>query len=251
MSTPAAAEYLVLRLEAPLQAWGGVARAPHRPTGADPTRAGRGGLLASALGWTYADGRRTTALQRVLRYAAREDRQPQRLRDYHTVDLERVGRVGWTRHGIERRGGGAAATGTHVLEKTYLADAAFVVVVTLDLDAPVDLDDLERALRSPARPLFLGRRGCLPVCPVFGGRITATSPFQALQRWPVVPTARPRGYSGTVRLRCWYADGDGPDMGEPEVVWDLRDFESDRFTGSRVVRTYYVDAPTTGGERSA
>ena len=36
MSTPAAAEYLVLRLEAPLQAWGGVARAPLRPTRANP-----------------------------------------------------------------------------------------------------------------------------------------------------------------------------------------------------------------------
>lgn len=251
MTTPSAAEYLVLRLEGPLQAWGGVARDPIRPTGEHPTRSGLSGLLASALGWTYADGRRTTALQHALRYATREDRRPQRLRDYQTADLERVGRVGWTRHGIERRGGGTAATGTHVLEKAYLADASFVVVATLLDGAPTTLVDLERALRAPARPLFLGRRGCLPSSPILDGRITADSPFEALQVWPVGSAVRPRGDAQWVRLRCWYADGDGPAEGEPEVVWDHRDFETDRFAGSRVIRSYYVDVPTAAVARSA
>lgn len=251
MSTSSATVYLVLRLDGPLQAWGGVAQDPIRPTGAYPTRSGLSGILASALGWTYADGKRTTALQHALRYAVREDRRARRLRDYQTADLDRIGRIGWTRHGLERRGGGTAATGTHVLEKTYLADAVFTVVLTLEPGAPTTLDDLERALRAPARPLYLGRRGCLPASPILRGRITAASPYEALSGWPVDPADIPRGEASPHRLRCWYADGDGPDDGEPDIVWDHRNFETDRFTGSRIVRSYLVDAPAATNERNA
>jgi hypothetical protein len=40
---------------------------------------------------------------------------------------------------------------------------------------------------------------------------------------------------GAVKLRCWYAPGDGPDA-EPaqlQQIWDRRDFSANRFEGGR------------------
>src|SRR5690606_25597918 len=68
--------YLMIRLEGPLQAWGDVAVDGRRATRAFPSRSALAALIASALGWTYRDGARTTALQDAMRFAVREDRRP-------------------------------------------------------------------------------------------------------------------------------------------------------------------------------
>jgi CRISPR system Cascade subunit CasD len=236
----ASTSFLVLRLDAPMQSWGRVAMDPVRPTYAHPTRSGLAGMIASALGWRYSDGARTTALQDALRYGVREDRPARILRDYHTADLGRIGRESWTRWGIERRGGGPAASGTQILDKHYLADAVFVVAFSLDDDSPVNLDEVAQALRSPARPLFLGRKGCLPATPILVGEVQALSSFEALAAWPS------DSRSSAAEVPCWYQDGDGPAEGEPEEIWDRRDFVTDRFAGSRIVRRHRVRPAAPG-----
>lgn len=242
------AEHLILRLEAPLQAWGGVAMDPRRPTRPFPSRSALAGLLANALGWRYRDADRTTALQDALCYAVREDRPPVHLRDYQTADLGTIGTRGWTRWGIEGRGG-ANATGNQILEKFYLADGAFTVALALSGDQvavpggeSVTLDSIEAALRRPARPLFLGRKGCPPATPLLGRsgacRAEGAAPADALLRVPLAAGDRTRLAGDRVRL--WYDPADG----EPEAlstphdvreVWDRRDFRSNRFGGSRRV----------------
>jgi CRISPR system Cascade subunit CasD len=229
-------DLLILRLDGPLQAWGGVAMDPHRPTRSFPSCSALAGLLASALGWRYRDGDRTTALQDALHYAVREDRPPIPLRDYQTADLGGIGKEGWTRWGLEQRGGGTAATGTHILEKHYLAGGVFTVALGLAEATPVPLRAVGDALRLPARPLFLGRKGCPPASRLLGGMVTAPSPYDALEQWPTDSEADPP-------LRCWYADGEGPPEGEPLEVADRRDFVSDRFAGTRTVREYVVSPP--------
>jgi len=224
------AEFLLIRLDGPLQAWGDVALDARRPTHSFPTRSAIAGLIASALGWRYRDGARTTRLQDSLCVAVREDRAPVRLNDYQTVDLGRE-TSSWTRWAVEGRGG-AFSTGTHILDKEYLANASFVAALTLGSDSPVDLDEVERALRQPARPIFLGRKSCLPALPLFEGRVEAETPYDAL-RWAKLPEIHE-----DLPLRCWYEPGDGPDID----VWihgirvaDRRDFLSDRFSGERII----------------
>lgn len=236
--------FLMLRLDGPLQAWGGVARDPVRPTVAYPTRSGLTGLLASALGLRYRDGEATNALQDSIRYAVREDRAPRILRDYQTADLERIGRRGWTRWGIEVRAGGTAAVGTQILEKRYLADGAFMVALTVSATAPFSLDQIEQALQFPRRPLFLGRKGCLPATPIVAGRHLAPTPYDALASWPISHRGVQNDSTST-GLRCWYDDGDGPEEGEPETIYDRRDFVTDRFAGARTVRQHRVSPPAT------
>lgn len=226
------APFLLLRLEGPLQAWGDVAFDPRRPTREFPSASGLAGLLANALGWEHRDAARTTELQDALRYGVREDVRPRLLRDYQTADLEAIGAAGWTRRGIEKRGGSASG-GTQILEKFYLADGSFLVALTLAAGAPATLDELEAALARPARPVFLGRKGCPPSVPLLAGRVDAASAYDALRAAPA-PSHRE---ADPPPWRCWYAPGDGPaaETACARDVWDRRDFATQRFTGSRSV----------------
>jgi CRISPR system Cascade subunit CasD len=247
------AEHLILRLEAPLQAWGDVALDPRRPTRTFPSRSALAGLLANALGWRYRDAEHITALQDSLRYAVREDRPPVLLRDFQTADLERE-TTGWTRWGMESR---AKGLGTHILEKYYLADGAFTVALALSdasgslagREVPA-LDEMEAALRRPARPLFLGRKGCPPATPLLGrpgaSRVETPTPVDALLRVPLATGDRQdwERRAGR-RLRLWYDPADGVPGGleepqEVQDVWDRRDFHSNRFGGARQVALVLV-----------
>lgn len=243
------AEFLLIRLEGPLQAWGDVALDPRRPTRDFPSRSALAGLLANALGWQHMDGERITALQDSLRYAVREDRMPLRMVDYQTADLGRIGRSGWTRWGVEERGG-SAADGTQLLWKHYLVDGSFLVALTLDDRAPVTLDDLEAALHRPTRPIFLGRKSCPPALPLLEQpryRVEAASSHAAIVEAPLAERLRDNarvrysrstidGAAGSgVRLRCWYAPDDGPEVKPAQLqqIWDRRDFSANRFEGGR------------------
>jgi len=152
-------------------AFGGVAVDALGPTTRFPGRSLLTGLLANALGWDQSAFAAHGALQGRLRYAARLDRcAPSVLTDYQTVDLGQphLAHDGWTTRGVpEGRRGGPAAKGTHIRQRQYLQDASVVVALTLDPagEAPT-LDDLAAALEAPARPLFLGRKPCLPSAPL-------------------------------------------------------------------------------------
>lgn len=225
-------EHLVLRLEGPLQTWGDVALDPRRPTLPFPSRSALAGLLANALGWRYGDADRITALQDALCYAVREERTPVPVRDYQTADLDDPRKdPGWTSWGREDRG-----SGTQILLKEYLADGCFRVALGLAAGAPVSLDALAAALDRPARPLFLGRKGCPPSGPVLERRrLVASNPFEALRGLPADGATSPR-------LRCW-CDPENLDDRPAAVseVWDRRDFRSNRFMGGRRVAETWVN----------
>ena len=229
-------EHLILRLDAPLQSWGTVAMDPRRPTSPCPTLSALTGLIASALGWRYRDAERTNALQDSVRYAVREDVPPVLVRDYQTADLGRIGSKGWTRWGVEKRGGGPASTGTQILEKHYLAGGVFTVALALEAGGPVQTSEVADALDRPARPLFFGRKGCIPASRILQGTEDGRTPFEVLSRWPVDEDV-------DLPLRCWHADGQGPDSGEPAKVTDRRNFTLDRFAGRRTVRLAHIEPP--------
>ena len=71
----------------------------------------------------------------------------------------------WTTRGrAEHRAGGPDARfGTHIRLRWYRADSRVLTAVTLipEQEDP-SLDRIAEALDRPARPLFLGRKNCLP-----------------------------------------------------------------------------------------
>ena len=135
-----------------------------RPVQAWPAASMLTGLLANALGWDGADATALDALQARLRWAARIDRPGALLHDFQTAQLSQSDK-GWTTRGVvEERGGGPDAyKSPHLRYRDYRADASVLVALRLQPAEPTPtLEDLARALDTPARPLFLGRKGCLP-----------------------------------------------------------------------------------------
>lgn len=275
-------EHVILLLDAPLMAFGVPQVDEIGRTGQFPGRSQLAGLIGNALGWTHGDTGLLQGLQTRLSIACVLLREGEAVRDYQTVDLGQpfLDGAGWTTRGTpEQREGGSAATGTHIRQRWYRADAVVLVAVGL---RPADGEDgqpalaaVARALESPARPLFIGRKNCLPSLPPFAGTVTATDPLAALaegMRLPPVAARRleiasPRRGEGAL-LTEWPArlpvpaplrapatpDGYDPDGYDEDVVFDSRDWANQLHGGTRRVRrqrlTGWPPTPAAEGEAS-
>jgi len=216
------------------------------------------GLLANALGYERREFQKHRDLQRRLRYAVRQDRAPRPLMDYQTVDLGQphllASEVGWTTWGRTEQRGGATATntGTHIRFRDYHADAIYTVALTLtpELEVPT-LYTLAEALKKPARPLFIGRKPCVPSGPLLrreNGQdlYAAESPFAALEALPParragVPAQKP----GPVLAWLDHEPPAHPDGRSRAHRWipttDQRDWHNQVFGGQRLIYQTTID----------
>ena len=153
---------LLLRLVAPMQAWGSRSRFDDRDTEAEPTLSGVLGLCAAALGIDRADP--VDELVR-LSFGVRVDREGGAGRDYHTAQLFP----------------GNPKTKTDVTTRFYLSDAAFWAGLEGDVAL---LSRLHAALRSPHWPLSLGRRAFQASLPIFAGPPLEVPLWEALHGAP-------------------------------------------------------------------
>lgn len=139
---------LTLRVAAPLQSWGSAEGGLFKRTADVPTKSGVYGLLSNAAGYDYRDG---SMMWNDLSMSVRVDRTGDVITDFHTS---------WAVQGGEK-----VNKGNVITYRSYLSGAAFLVV----LEGPNALvDKAFAALRSPARPLFLGRKSCPPSIPLVG-----------------------------------------------------------------------------------
>lgn len=152
---------LLIRLVAPMQAWGTRSHFDDRDTETAPSRSGVLGLCAAALGIDRNDPIDDLC---ALNFGVRVDRAGTLGRDYHTAQL----------HPNNPK------TKTDVTTRAYLADAAFWV--GLGGDEPL-LTRLHTALRRPHWPLSLGRKAFQPSLPLFAG------PPQPAPLWDALTTA--------------------------------------------------------------
>ncbi|MFM2406687.1 MAG: hypothetical protein RL223_4567 [Pseudomonadota bacterium] len=176
--------HLLLRLEAPLMSFGTTAVDHRRPVQAWPAVSMLTGLLANALGWDRSQSAALDRLQARIRWAARIDRAGTLLNDFQTAQLSKDDR-GWTTRGaVESRGGGDASyESPHLRYRDYRADASVLVALRLEPDAePPTLAHLAAALEAPRRPLFLGRKGCLPATRISLGLMEASDAVAALDK---------------------------------------------------------------------
>ena len=134
---------LLLRLAAPLQAWGTDSKFEVRRTNREPSKSGVIGLLAAALGL-----RRDADLTELsaLRFGVRVDRNGEVIKDFHMAKADKT---------------------SYLTYRYYLSDAVFLV--GLESEDRNFLEKIERALRNPCFPLFLGRRSCPPTLPLVLG----------------------------------------------------------------------------------
>ena len=135
---------LLLRLAAPLQAWGADSKFETRKTAREPTKSGVIGLLAAALGLRRDETEPLTRLAQ-LRFGVRVEREGQLLVDFHMARNEEKDR-------------------SYVTYRHYLEDAVFLV--GLESEDTALLQELAEALTHPVFPLYLGRRACPPTLPL-------------------------------------------------------------------------------------
>ena len=240
---------LVLHLQAPLMSFGGPQVDQIGPTGRFPTVSQITGLFANALGYAHGDFERLQALQARLSIASALVREGEELQDYQTVDLgqEHLRNPSWTTRGSteHREGGLEARFGTHIRFRRYRADASALSTVSLSTadEAPM-LNDIGNALMAPARPLFIGRKPCLPSTRLFVGIIAdAESLTDALTRVPDTFPGRWSEIAGpdgrTTVMAEWPADDDralspGVRFATHRVI-DRRDWRNQLHGGERVV----------------
>jgi CRISPR system Cascade subunit CasD len=235
-------DVLLLRLEAPLMSFGGPAVDQNGVTRDFPARSMLAGLCANALGYKHRDAAWLQALQNRLRFGVRRDRAGERLVDYQTVDLglPSMSGTGWTTRGAPQERAGASSEGTHIRLRHYIADAAYTIALTLLGDGEPALGALEHALREPARPLFLGRKACIPSAPLVLSRVETATLAEALRAAPV-PARRSREAPAT-ELLAWLPHDDTPEAELPGAgsrllpVSDERDWSNQIHVGRRLVR---------------
>ncbi|WP_377295375.1 type I-E CRISPR-associated protein Cas5/CasD [Rhizobium sp. SG2393] len=252
--------WLILEIEAPLIAFGGVAIDHMGVTRDFPAASMLTGLLANALGWQRTDSDRHQALQDRLIFAARIDRESPAglLTDMQNAQLEKKDRA-FTTWGIVEGRDGASYGAPHRRRRDYHMDARVVIAITLapsegnrGVPGDYDLDGLAAALHRPARPLFIGRKTCLPSRPLLPARqkdwfVEAPDAYGALGRVPCSPSPAPRALSkrsvsqGTLpaRLRAFWPLGEGPEHGDAvhriHDLPDLRNWRSGLHGGVRAV----------------
>ncbi len=225
--------HLLIRLSSPLIAFGGETIDNFGVIRDFPALSMVTGLLASALGWDRGDDAAHNQLQARLRVGTRLEAPGSRLTDFQTAQLAANDR-GWTTWGVaeERRGGAASYDSPHLRYRDYHADLTALVALRLEpSDEEPDLDAIALALDRPKRPLFIGRKPCLPVCRLVAGWVEAPTVLQALQTGQWLP--------GSVPMRAQWPDGEGElAAGQDRVldVCDERNWTSGVHGGWRPVR---------------
>lgn len=186
------------------------------PTRDFPSASALTGLFANALGWQRMQSAAHQALQDRLEFGALIARQGQLLTDTQNAKLEGNDR-GWTTWGRPDERAGATYDSPHRRRRDYLADHDCRVVLRLLPGDGPDLDDLAAALERPARPIFIGRKPCLPSTPLFAGWVEGDDALSALVSL---------GMSGRA---IW------PQKGDPtsHEIADLRNWISGLHGGSR------------------
>lgn len=160
--------YLILKLEGPLQAWGRESFEGLRPSDLYPGRSALLGLLGACLGIDRQDQNRQAGLAQSIKCAVRVDQQGQKLTDYHTVKNARVEYRGLKSHD------------TIQTWREYWQDAKYTIAIWNTENAAVRLETIETALKAPIFTPVLGRRSCALTRPLFECNVSAQNVLGAL-----------------------------------------------------------------------
>ncbi|MDE0462222.1 MAG: type I-E CRISPR-associated protein Cas5/CasD [Caldilineaceae bacterium] len=230
--------HLILTLEAPLMAFGGEIVDNYGVVRWFPAASMLTGLLANALGWRRTEAERHQGLQERLLFGARVDREPAgdvRLIDFQTAKLNKSDK-GWTTRGQheDRAGGIKTYDAPHLRYRDYLADMRVTVVLRME-EAGFEpgLEDVAEALERPSRPLFIGRKPCLPSVRLFQGFQEGETVLAALL---AVPLGRWDEQGESIRV-LWPA-GEGVESVRPSrryMLTDERNWVSGLHGGGRSV----------------
>ena len=244
-------KHLIINLESPMMAFGGETIDNYGVIRRFPAASMLTGIFANALGWRRIERQKHQDLQDRLVFAARTEREPAggvSMQDFQTAQLDRNDR-GWTTRGVpEGRAGGANTyNAPHLRYRDFYADMRVCVALRLrdtdDADAPT-LDELVNALQYPKRPLFIGRKPCLPSVPLFGGISEDDTCLAAMLNTPL---ANPE--DAPPRVAMQWPNGEyvsNINANRSQMLTDERNWVSGLHGGGRLVHEGSVDKSRFG-----
>ena len=165
-------DYLILKLQGVMQAWGEHTFEGLRPSTNFPTRSALIGLLGACLGIDRQNRQQQQALANSFQYAVRQDETKHpviKMTDYHTVKDAREDYIGLKSHD------------TIITQREYLLDAAFTVAIWSTDGADYSLEQLKAAVCQPRYTPFLGRRSCPITRPLYESCVQAINSDEALK----------------------------------------------------------------------
>ncbi|MBN1151253.1 type I-E CRISPR-associated protein Cas5/CasD [candidate division WOR-3 bacterium] len=185
-------KYILLWIEAPLQAWGADSKFGRRDTLPFPTKSGVLGLVLCAMG---ASGPQNDLLAKlcsrelqIISYVrskpgkngqarVKVDKEPL-LRDFHMVGSGYDDKDIWQtllipmkwdaikKKANKSKNADGTRGGVKMTYRYYLQDACFAVL----LELPADMNDsISDALQNPVYDLYFGRKNCVPAEKIFQG----------------------------------------------------------------------------------
>ena len=200
-------------------AFGGVAIDQVGPVRDFPSASMIVGLIGNALGWHWRDRLAHQAMQERLVFGARREQEGRTLTDVQNARLARTDK-GWTTLGRPEGRDGASYGAPHRRTRDYHVDAAVGVVLRFADESSPSLDDVANAIDLPARPLYIGRKPCLPTRPLVD---------QGTSRWVLGATVYEalRAVPGNREMRAFWPATEGPESGnDVDRVIDLPDLRN-------------------------
>lgn len=169
--------YLLLWLEAPLQAWGHDSKFGRRDSLDFPTKSGVLGLLCCARGaggeerdWLAAWADLDMQLEAFVPMDRKGQPLPREplLRDFQMVGSGYDDRDPWQNLMIPKTSEGKKAVGggTKMTYRYYLQDMAYAVAMEVPAE---QVEETVAALKAPAWDMYLGRKNCVPTEFIFQG----------------------------------------------------------------------------------
>jgi len=152
--SPKKTPLIILRLEAVLQSFGTTGRWYIRETDMEPSKSAIIGMIGNAMGLKKFD-QKLEDLDHALEMATRTDFQGDTLCDYHTIGKG------------SRSADGKFNPFTILTDRYYLQDSSFLVVIKSKDNDKKLLEEIANALQNPKRPIYIGRKCCIPTKPVF------------------------------------------------------------------------------------
>ena len=227
-------EHIILRLESPLMAFGGETIDSYGVTRPFPALSMLTGMLANAMGWRRVERTKHQELQDRIIYATRIDREPAYNtphRDFQTAKLNAYDK-GWTTKGIPEGRRGSSYSSPHLRYRDYLADMSVTIALRLqDEENSLSLYDIVERLIEPARPIFIGRKPCIPSGYVFREFVEGNTVMEALLSYPL-----DTGASAIIRAMWPYNEGaNGVEEFQSYILTDQRNWISGLHGGGRLV----------------
>ena len=200
-------------------AFGGVAIDQVGPVRDFPSASMIVGLIGNALGWHWRDRADHQTMQDRLVFGARREQEGTIVTDVQNAQLAKADK-GWTTRGEPEGRAGASYDAPHRRVRDYHADLSVRVVMRFTDESTPTLDDVANALESPSRPLYIGRKPCLPTHPLVapGSKrwATGTTVHDALSSIP-----------GDGEKRALWPAGEGPESGDGvDRVIDMPDLRN-------------------------